>query len=257
MPKESTKATITSFTGTGLVRVINDSAGTPVSRNMTPANLATAMGVNLDGLSDVVITAAASGDILRHNGTNWVDVDGATIFHAVGGTDVPVADGGTGASTAADARTNLGLVIGTNVQAYDAELAAIAGLTSAANKLPYFTGSGTAALADITAEARAEIAALATAQTVTGTTDTLAAADARRLTLYSNASAVTVTVPTATFSAGDWFLLQSTGAGGLTLSTAGITLNGSSPKVTVAQNEALYIEFTAANTITVLGGTAA
>lgn len=34
----------------------------------------------LDDLTDVVITAAAVGDILRHNGTNWVDVDGATIF---------------------------------------------------------------------------------------------------------------------------------------------------------------------------------
>lgn len=70
-------------------------------------------------------TAMGLGTIATQN-SNAVSITGGVISAI---TDLKIADGGTSASTAASARTNLGLAIGTDVQAYDADLSAIAGLT--------------------------------------------------------------------------------------------------------------------------------
>lgn len=60
----------------------------------------------------------------------------------------------SGLANYATARTNMGLAIGTNVQAYDAALASIAGLTTAADKGIYATASDTYATFDLTSTAR-------------------------------------------------------------------------------------------------------
>lgn len=95
----------------------------PTSVGVTPL---TAFGRTLiGGASDVAVRALLSLGSLALlssiNNGNW------------SGTALTVANGGTGATSAASARTNLGLVIGTNVQAFSSVLSTYAGITPSAN----------------------------------------------------------------------------------------------------------------------------
>lgn len=104
----------------------------------------------------------ATGDVPTWNGREWeLAAPGAlTMLDWDNITDTPTTLAGYGI---------------TNAQTLDAELTAIAGLASAADRLPYFTGSGTAALATFTTAGRALIDdADATAQRTTLGLGTLA-----------------------------------------------------------------------------------
>jgi len=115
--------------------------------------LADACTVKVSGQTGVSVPAGKTM-LLFNNGTDIVDA----ITHLSSltlTTDLAVADGGTGASSASAARTNLGVAIGTDVQAWDTNLDQIAAL--AVTDGNFIVGNGSAWVAESGATARTSL----------------------------------------------------------------------------------------------------
>jgi hypothetical protein len=121
-------------------QVVDASVGAAAAIAWSKISKSGAVAADVGAVDAAAVTTAVGNHAALTSGTHGISTFAATVLDD---------------ATAADARATLGLVIGTNVQAQDAELAAIAGLTSAADTFPYFTGSGTAALGTVTAAGRA------------------------------------------------------------------------------------------------------
>jgi hypothetical protein len=150
---------------------LSDLANTATARTNLGVAIGTIVQADDADLQAIAGLAVTDSNFIVGNGTTWVAESGATARTSLGlgslatastisndnwsGADLSVANGGTGASDAGTARTNLGLAIGSNVQAYDAGLQSISGLTTSADQMIYTTASDTYATASLTAAGRA------------------------------------------------------------------------------------------------------
>lgn len=98
-----------------------------------------------------LIAGVSTNDMIIWNGTAWVVTNRLTLDEIAAtsltlGSALGISSGGSGATTAAGARTNFGLIIGTDVQAQSARLSDIAGMSYSTGDVLYWSGSALARL---------------------------------------------------------------------------------------------------------------
>lgn len=192
-------------------------------RAYTDAAIAALIGAAPSALNTLVEIATALGNDAALNTTLVTSI----------GTKLTKASNLSDLTDASAARTNLGLAIGTNVQAYDADLANIAGLaTTTWGRALLTQADAAAARTTIDVYSKAEVTASEKVirETIVGNRQTAnytaVASDAGKVIEMNLAGANTVTINDGVHAANDVFTILQYGAGTTTLvAGAGVTLN--------------------------------
>ena len=187
----------------------------------------------------------AAADYTASNGTS-VTITGLVqndIIDIIGWSAFNVANALTTTNNLSDlanagtARTNLGLVIGTNVQANDAGLTSIAGLTTAADKMIYTTGSDTYAVTALTSTARSLLddASVSDMRTTLGL-GSMAEADNNNIALVGNPTTTTQSTSDSSTKVATTAYVNNaiTGAGGITQASARLIAQEEATAIAIA-----------------------
>ena len=187
----------------------------------------------------------AAADYTASNGTS-VTITGLVendIIDIIGWSAFNVANALTTTNNLSDlanvgtARTNLGLVIGTDVQANDAGLTSIAGLTTAADKMIYTTGSDTYAVTTLTSTARSLLddASTSDMRTTLGL-GSMATADNNNIALAGNPTTTTQSTSDSSTKIATTAYVNNaiTGAGGITQASARLIAQEEATAIAIA-----------------------